>query len=122
LEYNLCLIAVKSMFFFQYYRVVKDIAKLKIIYSVIGVLVMAWSIGQIILILVNCVPISGNWDPNVDAKCLTLPETYGIWVTSAGNLATDVIILVLPIPVVWNLNLKKKPKLILRGVFCLGFL
>ncbi|ETS73970.1 hypothetical protein PFICI_13836 [Pestalotiopsis fici W106-1] len=121
LLYNLCLCATKSMFFFQYYRVVKDITKLKIIYSLVGVLVMAWSIGQVILILVNCVPIAGNWDPNIDAKCMTLPETYGIWMTSAGNLATDVIILILPIPVVWNLNLKKKPKLILRGVFCLGF-
>ena len=38
-----------------------------------------------------------------------------------GNITTDIIILALPIPVLWRLNLPRSQRISLVGIFCLGF-
>jgi hypothetical protein len=110
------------MFFFQYYRIVQGVPKLRIIFIVVMVLVACWAIIQIIMLAVTCIPIEHLWDPTIEAYCLPIPSGTSIWLNSAGNMVTDIIILVLPLPVVWRLNLKKTQKFVLLGVFCLGFL
>ena len=41
---------------------------------------------------------------------------------SIGNIVSDFIILLLPIPVVWRLQLRLKQKFAVMGIFGLGFL
>ncbi|KAH8669101.1 hypothetical protein BX600DRAFT_497051 [Xylariales sp. PMI_506] len=120
--YNLCLFATKSMYFFQYYRIVADIRHLRITYIVVMTLVTCWTIAQVLLLSLTCIPIQKLWDKTVTgAHCLPIPSGTSIWLNSTGNMITDIIILVLPLPVVWRLNLPKTQKWVLFGVFALGF-
>lgn len=67
----------------------------------------------------DCRPIEGFWKLNIPSVCVpSLPMWY---VNAAGNIATDVIIFALPIPVVWKLQMPRTQRLSLVGVFCLGF-
>lgn len=54
------------------------------------------------------------------AECIDL-DLFGK-VTGVLNLATDVLILCLPVPIVWGLNTTKPQKVILTGMFLLGVL
>lgn len=43
------------------------------------------------------------------------------WASVAFNIFTDVIFATIPIPIIWNLQMKRKVKLYLIGVLSLGY-
>ncbi|KAK3392729.1 hypothetical protein B0H63DRAFT_515948 [Podospora didyma] len=67
-----------------------------------------------------CIPLQSYWD-------FTIPKQYchpqSIWWSNTGlHMATDFLIFLLPMPVVWSIMLPRRQKLILSGVFGLGFI
>jgi len=86
---------------------------------VVMAVVLAWSLGAIFATLFQCVPIAGSWNKSVHAKCI---DTDQFWVAYAVcNILTDVMVLSLPIPEVFKLNLRSlRERLMLCGVFLLG--
>lgn len=80
----------------------------------------AWAITLSILLPLVCHPVDAFWDLDVEGQCL---NQLAIWyVMAAINLITDFIIFSLPLPVIRGLQLPKRQKVMLMGVFCLGFL
>ena len=89
------------------------------IYSTITFITLKGIIILFILIF-RCLPISSIWDRSVTPKCLKL---YTIVYAAAGfSIFEDVWILVLPIPVLQSLNIKRAKKLVLVGMFSVGSL
>ncbi|KAI1497448.1 hypothetical protein F5X99DRAFT_421366 [Biscogniauxia marginata] len=117
--YNVTLLCIKFSLFFQYYRLVKEIPRYSLAYIVIMALVGCWSVVQILLVVFACFPIRGFWDLSVEAKCIDHAQL--VWITALGNIITDIVVLLLPMPVVWKLNLKKGRKWAIIGIFSLGF-
>ncbi len=67
-----------------------------------------------------CVPVEAFWDESITGYCL--PHSL-IWFLNANiNIATDLSIFLLPIPVIKTLLLPKRQKFGLYIVFGLGFL
>jgi hypothetical protein len=66
-----------------------------------------------------CYPVAYFWDKTIPGgKCI---NQYAIWFTNAAlNIATDVAIIVLPMPVLARLSMPKMQKALLIGVFALG--
>ena len=80
----------------------------------------AFFIATVFATLLQCMPIQGVWDMNITAVCDNqLAASVG---TGIANVVTDVIVLTLPIPLVWNLKLRRLTRGILVGIFGLGFL
>lgn len=66
----------------------------------------------------NCIPVSKFWDDSVPGYCL---NKEGLWFSNAAmHILTDLVILVLPMPVLNSLQLPKRQKIALMGVFALG--
>ncbi|KAB5566123.1 integral membrane protein [Coniochaeta sp. 2T2.1] len=81
-------------------------------------IVSAWTIATVGATIGQCVPISGAWDKTVKAQCINNDR---FWVAYAvGNIITDVMVLVLPIPSILALKLNKRDKVLLCGIFLLG--
>ncbi len=79
-----------------------------------------WCVSQLLITIFTCQPVSGFWDKSVQARCIpNLPFWY---INAAGNIATDIAIFVLPLPVIRGLKLARPQKLMLVGIFSLGFL
>ncbi|KAK0728920.1 hypothetical protein B0T21DRAFT_292621 [Apiosordaria backusii] len=84
-----------------------------------GIIVALWSISQLLVVIFTCTPIEKFWLPETPGTCIpNLPFWY---INAAGNIVTDVIVFVVPLPALSRLNLKKNQKLALIGIFCLGF-
>ncbi|KAL8979617.1 MAG: hypothetical protein Q9205_005091 [Flavoplaca limonia] len=82
--------------------------------------ITAWMIQQILATLVICRPISINWDASVNGTCGNVAANC---LASAGiNTLTDILILILPMPIIWRLHVPLRNKLILSLIFGLGFL
>ncbi|KAL8863808.1 MAG: hypothetical protein Q9174_007542, partial [Haloplaca sp. 1 TL-2023] len=86
----------------------------------VGAFVLAFTLATIFIISFQCRPISGSWNPYIDAKCID--TNAAILSIAVMTIATDVVILGLPVPLVWKLQLPQAQKVQLTGVFLLGTL
>ena len=76
---------------------------------------IAWSISAVVVGLTICIPIAAFWDPTIPGgKCGNLVTAFAAigWL----DVALDVFILVLPLPMVWNLQVPRANKI---GVCCI---
>ncbi|KAM7219405.1 hypothetical protein V8F06_005139 [Rhypophila decipiens] len=120
LLYHAGLCAAKMTFLIQYYRIFAvALPRMRLIYIGAIVLVGAWSFAQVLIALLICRPIAGLWDRTIKADCM--PNSPQIYVNAGGNIITDILIFVLPLPAIRTLNLKTRQKLVLLGIFSLGF-
>ncbi|KAG9676085.1 hypothetical protein KCU95_g16301, partial [Aureobasidium melanogenum] len=90
--------------------------------TVVWTVLVSVVISQIlftILLSVGCQPIAKQWDPSIPGKCLNaLPIYFALGGTSLG---WDLIIIVLPFPILRRLQLDSHRKIALFAVFSLGF-
>lgn len=81
--------------------------------------VAASQIWMLYVIFSACTPLQAFWDPSiVGATCH--PQAY--WLANQYQLiATDFMIFLLPLPVVWRLKVRPGQKILLVFVFAMGF-
>lgn len=119
LVYNIALAAIKMTFLLQYYRAMTT-HKLKKAYIAALVVVGLWSLSQIFVQAFVCRPVSAFWDKTVRGSCIPAHPSW--YINAAGNIATDILILILPLPIILKLKLGRRQKYILMSILCLGFL
>ena len=103
----------------QYLRIFKVRRLLVACYALMAIVAL-YGLGTFITGAFPCWPVASFWDFNLKGTCFP-KET--IWFTNAAlNIATDLTIFILPIPVIKRLNLPSRQKAALLGVFILGFL
>jgi hypothetical protein len=89
------------------------------IWIVHGLNVM-WLTIMLFIITFECTPIAKIWEPTRPGRCL---NTGAIWIGSGvSSLFLDIIVLIIPIPVLWKLHLNLVRKLQIVGVFICGYL
>lgn len=79
-----------------------------------------WYIGSVIAIITSCLPVQAFWDRSVPGKCQET-NVLGSWITST-ELVTSILVIVLPLPWLWQLQLPRAKKIALGGIFLLGSL
>ncbi|KAK1511177.1 uncharacterized protein CCOS01_14939 [Colletotrichum costaricense] len=87
-------------------------------------LVLFYSIGGMFPFFLHCKPMSGFWDRNTTPppKCKdgNNINLFGI-INTGFNIFTDVILATLPVPVIWNLQMKRRLRLYAIGILSLGY-
>lgn len=89
-------------------------------YILLGV-VSAYCLASTLVSIFQCHPISGAWDKGQKSvTCISLTQN---WYSNAGySIATDVLILALPMQPIWASKLPVNQKRALMFVFALGSL
>ena len=83
-------------------------------------LIVAWFLACTTISVIGCLPIHAFWDPQVKRTCVRLKDYY--LGNAVANITTDLLLLALPLPMIWSLQLATGRKLMLSGVFLLGLL
>lgn len=83
---------------------------------------VAW--GTVIFL---CLPVAAFWDSDLrilpTTKCYPITAFTKIGLMNTGiNIASDVILATLPIPIIWKLQINKRQKIALIGVLSMGYL
>lgn len=86
----------------------------------VGALVVILAIVSTLLTSLLCIPFEKIWLPDTPGHCLD--ETNVRIFNSASTIFTDIIILCLPAPQVWKLQLQKTERIAVIGIFALGSL
>jgi hypothetical protein len=119
--YAASLLAVKTTLLTQYYRLF-SVQSVRFTYIAVMVLVIGWSVAQVFVAVFACVPVAAFWDDRVAAGAATcIPRLTQRYVNAAGNIATEVMVIALPLPAIGGLNLPRAQRLMLMGIFSLGF-
>ena len=88
--------------------------------KIIGVIMVLWWIGTILADTLLCIPIEYNWNPTISAHCGN-KQLVAI-IPPIPWIVTDLAILLMPLPMVWNLHLPRLQRIGLATLFMLGSL
>jgi len=113
------LVWTKLSFLIMYYRIFR-FPYFKKWAFIIGGFVIIWVICITFMFLFICVPVQKVWYPELPGHCI---NQVGTWIANAtSTIVTDLAILILPIPQIWKLHLRRSEKIVVTLAFGLGFL
>lgn len=84
------------------------------------VLVSLIYVVLLMMSILDCQPIHRHWDKTVQGQCL--PAMILAYSSGAFNVATDLFVLLVPMPTVWSMNMSTAKKLRVSAVFGLGII
>jgi hypothetical protein len=117
--YALALGLVKSSLLLTLIRIFHVFKRFRIMAYCTIAFCICWAIQTILIAFLICRPISYNWDQvNQTGKCGDLTSAY----VSIGivDVISDIIIFVLPIPLINRLKMRRGSKFATMGLFALG--
>ncbi|KAJ8061070.1 hypothetical protein OCU04_010147 [Sclerotinia nivalis] len=118
--YLLCATAPKYAILILYKRLF-IINKVRVCVYVLMATLVVYTIVMIAVALAACRPFAANFDPTIPgSKCINKEDLYR-W-GPIVNIITDVAMLMLPMPIIWNLHTTTRLKLGLTLTFLTGSL
>jgi hypothetical protein len=101
-----------------YLRLFKDRGYRYAAFAIAGILVISVGIAWV-LSTVICTPFAYNWDTTIPGgKCLNKGLMYTMM--SLPNIGTDFAIFILPMPIIWKLQMSRNQKIGLVITFATG--
>ncbi|KAI9799628.1 MAG: hypothetical protein M1833_003943 [Piccolia ochrophora] len=86
--------------------------------NIVGAIVVAWWIAMEVTNFASCRPLEVYWNRMLPGKCID--ELAFFHANAISNVITDFVILVLPLPEVWKLQIPLGKKIALSAIFMLG--
>lgn len=118
--YNTGLTLVKLSVLMFYVRVFRTVRTYRIAFWIVGFILVAWCIALNFVSLLACIPIQKGWDSSVPGRCVDRQTAFVG--TAIPNILTDFILLILPMPMLWHLQISLRRKISLVGIFTAGYL
>lgn len=116
--YKLTMNLTKISILLLYMRIFAVFTWFRWIVRVLIVTVTAYMIAAFFASVFQCTPVERAWDKTVPGTCISIEKN---WYANAGfSIATDTIILLLPIQPILSLKLPIGEKVAVMGVFILG--
>ncbi|KAL0932228.1 uncharacterized protein CTRU02_213181 [Colletotrichum truncatum] len=127
LAYTATLSTVKWSTLALYWRIFNTRRSIRFfIWTMFGI-VLAWFVAVILVTIFQCLPVHAFW-ARYDPVSPMSPDQFHCGVdvkmffkgNSIPNIITDALVIALPIPYIWQLQLHKAQKLALAFIFALG--
>ncbi|KAH7319003.1 hypothetical protein BKA65DRAFT_541191 [Rhexocercosporidium sp. MPI-PUGE-AT-0058] len=84
----------------------------------LGIIILLFWISSIFAIIFQCVPAQSAWDYSVKGECYSIKNLF--FALSTFNVITDILLCILPIPLLWSLKMPKAQRAVLCLLFCMG--
>lgn len=121
ISYAIALSCVKISILIWYRRIFPN-HRLRVFVWILTALSAGWGLAFVIADLLGCTPFHSFWNPIPSQHCLSGGGSPFVIANAVTNIAIDIPIMALPIPMIWNLQLRKGKKWGLRAVFLIGAL
>lgn len=117
--WGISLVFVKISFL-QFFSQIFSVVKTRPVFKIAMGICILWGIGSVLTPLLLCQPFAFNWDNKIPGgKCGNRPLSYIL--VGTFHIVTDFIVLTIPIPFLWKLQMVKSRKMTLIFIFSLGF-
>ena len=114
---------IKLSILHLYTTIFKNATFIKATRCVVALCIAAWT-GSLLIRILICLPVAKNWDQTVtEATHGTCGNISTMYIAIASvDLFIDLIIIALPMPVLWGLQMPQAKRLAVMGIFALGFM
>ena len=107
------------------YRIFWVDKKFRIAAWILGTIIALWAIITVFLAIFSCRPVTASWNitQRLDPKTVCNPKSYDVE-NAYGfcNVISDVVLVFLPIPCIYKMQMSLKKKLGVALVFATGLL
>lgn len=111
----------KAAILLLYHRIFQIKKSFRIASWFVGFLIFGDFVASQCLLLFAYDPIEAQWKPWIPNSANF--DIIASWIgMSSVHIVVDLLILALPQPLVWNLKMDRKKKILLSGLFCFGIL
>ncbi|KAL9607322.1 MAG: hypothetical protein Q9167_007756, partial [Letrouitia subvulpina] len=114
-----CSITIIKISILFFYARLFPFRSFRIAAIIIGGIEILWWIGLMLTAFLHCRPLAYYWDRSIPNGYCTNDNLIGYTITSV-NIVTDVIVLLMPLPWLWGLQLNLAKRLAIIGLFVLG--
>ncbi|KAI9753686.1 MAG: hypothetical protein M4579_005038 [Chaenotheca gracillima] len=112
---------VKFSYLFLFRRLHKGLPSYQKIWTAIGIFMVGAYIGCWVASIMDCHPPSAYFHFGSCTKPIDVRgSTISIWYSTAVDILSDILIMILPLRSIWGLRMARKEKIGLAVVFCLG--
>ncbi|PSK43630.1 hypothetical protein B9Z65_7144 [Elsinoe australis] len=101
-----------------YWRLFSSVRWMRMSIIGISIAIAGWTLGAVVTWLAQCKPITKAWNTEEPGTCINF-YLFALLINSI-NLVTDVVILVLPVPIILKLNTTTGKKISLLCAFGIG--
>ncbi|KAE8154028.1 hypothetical protein BDV25DRAFT_168005 [Aspergillus avenaceus] len=115
--YNLSLTLTKASMVLLYLRLF-PLRNYQIVLYLILTFVILSGLWMVFGSIFECIPVQGFWDPSIPHRCI--PRTAMWSLNAALQISTDLTIVIVPMPLLTQLQLPRRQKMALILVFALG--
>lgn len=111
-------VTIKLSLLFLYARIFHVSRGTRVAAQVLIALVASYCVAFFPVFLTNCRPVDQQWNPSPNGSCrdLSIEEFASV----GANLILDISVVVLPLPVLWQLQMVTRHKVFLSVMFSLG--
>lgn len=102
----------------QTFREIVPFRTFSLICSALMFIVIAFCLAATVVLLTSCRPFPLLWDKSFPGECINVGSAMISF--SAINTGLDLVIIFLPLPVVWNLQMAPRKKLLVSCLFSFG--
>ncbi|PYI10990.1 integral membrane protein [Aspergillus sclerotiicarbonarius CBS 121057] len=117
--YILAILCFKISLLTSYLRVGGFVASYRWCIITVAVAVVCNQVVFTLLLTLACNPVAKQWDASLPGTCIDTVASY--YALAGTSLGFDILIIALPLPVLWSLQLRHSQKVALIGIFALGF-
>ncbi|KAK0739394.1 hypothetical protein B0T21DRAFT_436214 [Apiosordaria backusii] len=120
LWYLLSLLLTKLSILLLYLRILSYQHARYYAYAILFIVLITNGLWTLSTVVTACLPLAAFWDRTSYPNAYCHPRSF--WLGNTGlHIGTDILLYVLPLPVIVNLQVKLRQKMVLYGIFALGF-
>lgn len=116
-----CLAFAKISLLMLYYRLLSTMRGWAYTIYFIAFIILGYSLALALALIFACSPIQKGWNASISSgSCINRPGVY--LATAITNTLSDLVLILIPIRVVWGLQMRLMQKLGVVAMFCIGCL
>ena len=89
---------------------------LPIMFSIVAL----WAASESLAIFLQCIPLHDYWNLHSSPNSLCADETAFLVAYATINMALDIILYIMPFPVLWSLQLPQRQKIAVAATLSIG--
>ena len=120
ITYGICALLVKLAVLLLLARIFGASSRFNLVAHYFSALLVLYYTIITFIKIFSCTPIRRLWYPTLPGTCLN--NELIIYLDAIMAMVTDLIVILLPIPVVWKLNMKTSRKVTITATFAVGSL
>ncbi|KAI0128286.1 hypothetical protein BJ170DRAFT_322745 [Xylariales sp. AK1849] len=118
ITYKTCINLTKASILLLYVRIFGGVRWFRWLCIFLTTIVGMYCVASVTATIFQCSPVPRAWDKEIPGICI---DNGKFWFANSGfSIATDIIILVIPMPLVYTLQIPRVQKIALVIVFALG--